>query len=121
MAETLRRLPTGTVLLTREQMLGRLSCSDSTLRRRIDEGVLPKPVEVGGPYCLRWIESEVDEAIAAMPRAKLRPRSESKPEGAGDDAAHIHVAEADHVDPARVTDRVPRRAGPVLSESKSAP
>jgi predicted DNA-binding transcriptional regulator AlpA len=80
MSETLRSPPSGGIsLIDREQLLSKLKCSDSTLRRRIEKGVLPKPIEFGGPYCLRWIESEVDEALAALPRADSERRARGEP------------------------------------------
>jgi predicted DNA-binding transcriptional regulator AlpA len=78
MTETAPNTP-GIVLLDRETMMGKLSISDSTLRRRVDRGVLPKPIEVGGPYCLRWVEAEVDAAIAALPRADSERRIRGGP------------------------------------------
>ena len=62
------RAPPGRVLIDRETMLAKLAISDATLRRKMDKGVLPRPVEIGSPYCLRWYLDEVDEAIARLTR-----------------------------------------------------
>lgn len=40
-----------------------LDVSIRTVRRRITENKLPKPIRVGG--CLRWLRKEVEEWIAA--------------------------------------------------------
>lgn len=49
-------------------MLAKLAISDATLRRKMDKGVLPRPIEIGSPYCLRWYLDEVDDAIARLTR-----------------------------------------------------
>ena len=43
---------------------GTKSIHPSTLYRLINKGVLPKPVRIGGSS--RWIEDEVDAALAAL-------------------------------------------------------
>ena len=43
---------------------GTKSIHPSTLYRLIDQNVLPKPVRIGGSS--RWIEDEVDAALAAL-------------------------------------------------------
>jgi predicted DNA-binding transcriptional regulator AlpA len=43
---------------------GTKSIHPSTLYRLIDRGVLPEPVKIGGSS--RWIEDEVDAALAAL-------------------------------------------------------
>lgn len=62
------RAPPGRVLLTREQVLIKCGCSDSTLRRRMASGLLPRPVVLGNRYCLRWFADEVEGAIADLAR-----------------------------------------------------
>jgi predicted DNA-binding transcriptional regulator AlpA len=42
--------------------------SESTVLRRVKAGLLPAPVKIG-PQVVRWIESELVEAIRGMPRA----------------------------------------------------
>jgi predicted DNA-binding transcriptional regulator AlpA len=64
-----RAPPPGRILIDRETLLNKLSISDATLRRRMAEGVLPRPIEVGGGYCLRWNLSEVEEAIEKLRRS----------------------------------------------------
>ena len=64
-----RAPPPGYVLLDREQVLAKLAISDATLRRRIKKCVLPQPIELGGPYCLRWYLHEIEAAIAKLRRS----------------------------------------------------
>ena len=49
----------------------KIGASDATLRRRMDAGILPKPIEFGNRYTLRWELSEVDAALDAMGRQPL--------------------------------------------------
>lgn len=41
----------------------------SSLYRDVETGILPSPIKFGGR--LYWVESEVDEAMQAAPRAKV--------------------------------------------------
>jgi predicted DNA-binding transcriptional regulator AlpA len=60
--------PPGRRLLTREQVLIKCGLSDSTLRRRMRSGLLPRPVELGNRYCLRWFADEIDAALVGLSR-----------------------------------------------------
>ena len=62
------RAPPGRILLTREQVLVRCGISDATLRRRMASGLLPRPVELGNKYCLRWYSDELETALAGLIR-----------------------------------------------------
>jgi len=62
------RAPPGRILLTREQVLVRCGISDATLRRRMASGLLPRPVELGNRYCLRWYSDELEAALAGLIR-----------------------------------------------------
>ena len=62
------RAPPGRILLTREQVLVRCGISDATLRRRMASGLLPRPVELGNKYCLRWYSDELETAVAGLIR-----------------------------------------------------
>lgn len=43
------------------------NCGRSTVYRRVDDDLLPKPIKFGGR--LYWIESEVDAAMTAQREA----------------------------------------------------
>jgi predicted DNA-binding transcriptional regulator AlpA len=68
--------PAGPVLLSRGQVLARLSISDATLRRKMMRDVLPRPLVLGNKYCLRWREDEIDAAIARLARQAADTNSE---------------------------------------------
>jgi predicted DNA-binding transcriptional regulator AlpA len=64
------RAPPGRVLFDRETVLAKLAISDATLRRKMDQGVLPRPIEIGGGYCLRWYLDEIDAALVRLGRQR---------------------------------------------------
>ena len=39
------------------------------IKARIKKCVLPQPIELGGPYCLRWYLHEIEAAIAKLRRS----------------------------------------------------
>lgn len=53
-----------TRLMRFEELTRRTGHSRSRLYREIKEGKFPKPVKVG-PHAVAWLESEVDDWIAA--------------------------------------------------------
>jgi predicted DNA-binding transcriptional regulator AlpA len=62
-AEAPHDIPPGRILIDRATLLEKLAISDATLRRKMDQGVLPRPIEIGGAYCLRWYLDEIDGAL----------------------------------------------------------
>jgi predicted DNA-binding transcriptional regulator AlpA len=66
----------GRVLMNFGQLQAKLNVSERTARKIIAEPWMCDPVELG-PRALRWVESEVDEALAL--RAPRRPEPHSEP------------------------------------------
>lgn len=60
-------LPAAIRLLDLATVVAKLDLSESSVFRRVREGVLPMPVKVGGGA--RWVEAELVDAIARLPRA----------------------------------------------------
>lgn len=54
--------------LNARAICGRCGISISTLYRLIGKGILPRPVHIGASS--RWLESEVEAALAAMMEAR---------------------------------------------------
>ena len=52
--------------LRKPSVLDRTGWSAPTLWRRVKDGSFPQPRQIG-PRAVEWLESEVDEAIAAFP------------------------------------------------------
>ena len=48
-------------LIRDEEVAKRLSCGKSTVWRWASEGIIPKPIKIGGAS--RWRRSEIDAAI----------------------------------------------------------
>lgn len=64
------------ILLNFAKLRVKLDVSERTARKIIAEPWMPDPVELG-PRALRWVESEVDEALAL--RAPRRPDPHPEP------------------------------------------
>lgn len=59
-----------------EEVRQKLGVSARKARYLIAEAWFPDPIELG-PRCLRWVDAEIDEALAA--RAPRRPEPASEP------------------------------------------
>lgn len=59
MSEILLRLP---------EVIARVKLSRSTIYRRLEEGTFPRPRTLG-TGCVRWLQSEIDAWIDALPVA----------------------------------------------------
>ena len=55
-------------------VLRRVGWSRSTLYSRIENGRFPKPIPLGSPHAVGWLESDVTAAIEEMVKA-ARPDS----------------------------------------------
>ena len=55
-------------LLRLDDVADRLGVSHPTVWRRVQDGTIPSPVKVG--RMSRWIEAEIDAAIAALAEAR---------------------------------------------------
>tara|TARA_R110001583_G_scaffold102172_1_gene248796 strand:- start:200 stop:463 length:264 start_codon:yes stop_codon:yes gene_type:complete len=49
----------------KSEVIARLGIGRSTLQSRINEGIFPPPITLGG-RSIGWLEHEVNEAIAAL-------------------------------------------------------
>jgi excisionase family DNA binding protein len=58
-------------MLTVTQVMARLNVSKTSVYGLVKNGLLPKPVKVGGSA--RWIEEEVEAAITAMKAQRDAP------------------------------------------------
>lgn len=70
MAETLLRL---------HEVIAQVKLSRSTIYRRIDEGTFPRPRSLGSS-CVRWLQSEIDQWIDALPVADDLDQQASHPD-----------------------------------------
>lgn len=52
-------------VLRRPSLLKLLPFSKSTLQNRINDGLIPPPVSLGG-RCVGWLESEINQILEAM-------------------------------------------------------
>ena len=73
MTDSIRREPT---ILRRRQVEARTGLARSTIYQYIQEGVFPKPVQLG-PRAVGWIEAEVSEWIHA--RMKMARDAAGRP------------------------------------------
>ena len=64
-------------LLNFAELQAKLNVSERTARKIVAEEWMPDPIELG-PRALRWVESEVDEALAQ--RAPRRPEPKPEPD-----------------------------------------
>lgn len=64
-------------LLNFAELQAKLNVSERTARKLIAEAWMPDPIELG-PRALRWVDAEVDEALAA--RAPRRPEPAEEPD-----------------------------------------
>ena len=55
----------GQRLIRRPEVEDRVGLITATIYRLMRRGQFPKPIEIHGPQCVGWIESEIDEWIAA--------------------------------------------------------
>lgn len=62
-------------LLNFAELQAKLNVSERTARKIVAEPWMPDPIELG-PRALRWVESEVDEAIAARAPRRAEPDQE---------------------------------------------
>lgn len=61
MAEQIRE---GLRILRMKQLTSRTGLGRSTVYLKISQGEFPKPVQLGSPFCVGWLEHEVDAWIA---------------------------------------------------------
>lgn len=62
-------------LLNFAELQAKLNVSERTARKLIAEPWMPDPIELG-PRALRWVDAEVDEAIAARAPRRAEPAAE---------------------------------------------
>lgn len=62
-------------LLNFAELQAKLNVSERTARKLIAEPWMPDPIELG-PRALRWVDSEVDEALAARAPRRAEPAAE---------------------------------------------
>jgi len=58
-------------LLTRVEVQRIVGIKHSALYQRIAENRFPRPLRLG-PKCVRWLESEIQEWVASLPRTGCR-------------------------------------------------
>ena len=63
-------------LLTRDELLERLSISRATLYNMMVRSGFPRPIKLGGLRENRWYRHEVDAWLDAQPRAAIQVREE---------------------------------------------
>lgn len=56
------------VLLTRQELSAYVKLGRSTIYSLMRQGKFPEPIQVG-PQAVRWVKSEIDDWLAARPRA----------------------------------------------------
>jgi len=61
MAEQIREAPR---ILRMKQLVDRTGLARSTVYLKISQGEFPKPVQLGSPFCVGWLEHEVTAWIA---------------------------------------------------------
>lgn len=62
-------------LLNFNELRGKLGVSERKARELIHEPWMPDPIELG-PRALRWVDAEVDEALAARAPRRAEPAAE---------------------------------------------
>lgn len=62
-------------LLNFAELQAKLNVSERTARKLIAEPWMPDPIELG-PRALRWVDAEVDEALAARAPRRAEPAAE---------------------------------------------
>jgi predicted DNA-binding transcriptional regulator AlpA len=67
-------------MLSMEHLQKMFGCSRDTVIEYVERKVIPRPVKLGQhPQSpLRWFSDEIDAALAALPRARLRRRSSKR-------------------------------------------
>ena len=56
----------GIKILRKPEVLGCFSFSRSTLYSRIEKGIIPPPIQLGGARAVGWLEHEIHAVLAAM-------------------------------------------------------
>lgn len=62
-------------LLNFNELQEKLGVSERTARKLIHESWMPDPIELG-PRALRWVDAEIDEALAARAPRRAEPAAE---------------------------------------------
>lgn len=62
-------------LLNFAELQAKLNVSERTARKIVAEPWMPDPIELG-PRALRWVETEIDEALAARAPRRAEPADE---------------------------------------------
>jgi prophage regulatory protein len=68
---------TGARLLSKDDVLDKVGVSYPTIWKLMREGTFPRSVVVGGKVA--WLEHEVDEFIAKLPRRRLKGHEDGVP------------------------------------------
>ena len=67
----------GARLLSRKEVTGKVNLTYPTIWKLMREGAFPRSVVVGGKVL--WVEAEIDEYIARLPRRQLKGETTGVP------------------------------------------
>ncbi len=56
-------------VIRKNEVRDKTGLADRTIDRRVEEGTFPRPVKLG-PRSVGWLEHEVDDWLASLPREK---------------------------------------------------